>query len=417
MSAELVFLFMGLRGYWGSVSDREACRQMRDSITLFVLLGEMAASLPAPTTILENINCVSNGTRDFILECQLQHIMDDGLDDFADIQIDSTGVSASTCWPTDALHIKRLVGRAYGMGRKLDRFGLPKFEKYYMEDWQEGLGKTLFKINNTTSKKDKKLRKLYSDHLKIGHKALGHLTRSFEKAARHFGQMDMRPSSRRILAEFLEAIEDDILALSSVLHYAGERVFNGVILPSSDKILSLSDKSAAFIKKGQRESLIGYKPQLCRSSRGFVTALILEKGNPSDSENLFPCVLKNVLNTGVLPATVSGDSGYASRKGYNDCIEIGVEDVCIGGSKGKALLGEELWNSKTHVDVRRMRSGVESLMFTLKYVFEFGHMRRRGLENVRAEMTEKIFAYNFAMIARRKAERREDLECEAMKTG
>ncbi len=30
----------------------------------------------------------------------------------------------------------------------------------------------------------------------------------------------------------------------------------------------------------------------------------------------------------------------------------------------------------------------------LKYVFEFERMRRRGLENVRAEMTEKVIAYN-----------------------
>ena len=33
-------------------------------------------------------------------------------------------------------------------------------------------------------------------------------------------------------------------------------------------------------------------------------------------------------------------------------------------------------------------------MFTLKYVFEFGRLRRRGLENVMAEMTEEVIAYN-----------------------
>ena len=33
-------------------------------------------------------------------------------------------------------------------------------------------------------------------------------------------------------------------------------------------------------------------------------------------------------------------------------------------------------------------------MFTLKYVFEFGRLRRRGLENAKAEMTEEIIAYN-----------------------
>ena len=45
------------------------------------------------------------------------------------------------------------------------------------------------------------------------------------------------------------------------------------------KVLSLSDGSAAYIKKGSR-NLIGYKPQLVRSENGFVTSLIatLEAG-------------------------------------------------------------------------------------------------------------------------------------------
>jgi hypothetical protein len=34
-----------------------------------------------------------------------------------------------------------------------------------------------------------------------------------------------------------------------------------------------------------------------------------------------------------------------SKKGYLDCIGLGVEDVCIGGSKGKSMLLEELWFS------------------------------------------------------------------------
>ena len=37
-------------------------------------------------------------------------------------------------------------------------------------------------------------------------------------------------------------------------------------------------------------------------------------------------------------------------------------------------------------------------MFTLKCVVQFGRMRRRGLESVRAEMLEKIIAYNFRRI-------------------
>jgi hypothetical protein len=217
---------------------------------------------------------------------------------------------------------------------------------------------------------------------------------------------DRLPSVRLALEEILGVMEDDLLALSAVLYYSEERVFNGVVLPSSLKILGISDSSAAFIKKGQRESVIGYKPQMCRSVTGFVTAFILEKGNISDSENLVPLVVRHKANTGVTPKSVSTDSGYASKKGYLGCIALGVEDVCIRGSKGKALLPEDLWLSEKYVSGRRMRFAVESLMFTLKYVFEFGLPRRRGLENVRNEMIEKITAYNFVKMLRMKRGRR-----------
>jgi hypothetical protein len=406
MSPELVFLFSRLRGYWGSVSDHDAYERMRDSMTLHVLFMNIGICLPGMTTILENINCVSTSTHDFIFECQLSHILNERLDDFQDVQLDSTSVKASSSWPTDAGVIFKLLNRVHVCGKKLNRFGAEPFKDFYMPTWQKELKALLFEINNTGSKKEKKLRSLYSLYLKTAHKALEYLTRMLERRLPEVEKTDRFPSVRIALKEILGLMEDDLLALSAVLYYSEEHIFNGVVLPSSLKILSISDSSAAFIKKGQREAVIGYKPQLCRSVKGFVTALILEKGNISDSENLVPLVVQHKANTGVTPKSVSTDSGYASKKGYLDCKGLGVEDVCIGGSKGKALLPEDLWLSEKYVSGRRMRSAVESLMFTLKYVFEFGLPRRRGLENVRNEMIEKITAYNFVKMLRMKRERR-----------
>jgi hypothetical protein len=406
MSPELVFLFSRLRGYWGSVSDHDAYERMRDSMTLHVLFMNIGICLPGMTTILENINCVSNSTHNFIFECQLRHILDERLDDFLEVQLDSTSVKASSSWPTDAGVILKLLNRVHVCGGKLNRFGMEPFKDFYMPTWLKELKTLLFEINNTGSKKEKKLKSLYGRYLKTAHKALEYLSRTLESRLPEAEKTDRLPSVRLALKEILRVMEDDLLALSAVLYYSEERIFNGVVLPSPLKILSISDSSAAFIKKGQRESVIGYKPQLCRSAKGFVTALILEKGNISDSENLSPLVVRHKANTGVTPKLVSTDSGYASKKGYLDCISLGVEDVCIGGSKGKALLPEELWLSEKYVSGRRMRSAVESLMFTLKYVFEFGLPRRRGLENVRDEMIEKITAYNFVKMLRMKRERR-----------
>jgi hypothetical protein len=54
---------------------------------------------------------------------------------------------------------------------------------------------------------------------------------------------------------------------------------------------------------------------------------------------------------------------------------------------------------------------VESLMFTLKDGYEFGQLLRRENENVRAELTEKILAYNIGQTVRvRKRRAREKHE-------
>jgi len=190
-------------------------------------------------------------------------------------------------------------------------------------------------------------------------------------------------------------MEDDLRTISRVLYYTEDRIFNDVVLPSAEKILSLSDVTAAFINKGQRNPVIGYKPQLAQSGNGFVTGMLLEQGNTSDSASLFPLAHLHADNTGVIPAFISADDGYSSGPGRGECLVFGVKDVCLSGSKGKKITPDELWTSEEYISGRRKRSAIESLMFTLKYVFEFGQLRRRGLENTRAEMTEEIIAYNF----------------------
>lgn len=48
---------------------------------------------------------------------------------------------------------------------------------------------------------------------------------------------------------------------------------------------------------------------------------------------------------------------------------------------------------------------MESLIFTLKDGYQFGQLQRRENANVRAELMEKILAYNFDQIIRVRARR------------
>ena len=265
--------------------------------------------------------------------------------------------------------------------------------------WLEKLSKLLFKINNTKGTcgcpKKEKVKPDYKLYLRTAHKMNEYFVREFEKREKAALTVDLKPTVRKQLYRLLNNMEDDILAVSSVLYYTQERVFEGKKLPSTEKILSLSDTTAAFIKKGQRNPVIGYKPQIGMSKNGFVSALIIEPGNGADAKYLVPLVRKHIENTGIIPKLVSTDDGYSSAAGRKGCLELGVKDVSFSGAVGKKILGDELWEEKKYSDARRDRSAVEALMFSLKYVVHFGRLRRRGIEAVKSEMVGKIIAYNY----------------------
>jgi hypothetical protein len=163
-----------------------------------------------------------------------------------------------------------------------------------------------------------------------------------------------------------------------VTAYAQDRVFHGKTLPATEKVLSISDPDAAYIKKGNRNPVIGYRPQIVRSANGFIPALKVPRGNTAACTELQPAIGNAVGRTGVTPDMVSTDDGYASRKGRQDLLDMGIADVSISGSKGKKLTDPEAWASERYRQARSWRSAVESLMFPMKDGYCFVELGRRG---------------------------------------
>jgi len=398
MLAEVVYVFSVLRGYLGSISDQDTRDRLLDSVTVHLYLGNRNLTFPGWTTLLENLNAISHETRCFILEAQLELILEEELDDFSQAILDSTAVEANSVWPTDAGILLALLERAFRCSQKLETFGIANLPKWWMPQWLKKLHKLHFRINNVAGKpKSKgKLKKYYRQFLRTVQKMLDYLVSEcigrdpLQEAA------DRHPSQLLLLERLWDQLVQDVSEVGAVYQYTQERLFEGKVRPAEAKKLSLSDESAAFIKKGQRVSVIGYKPQLARSGEGFVTTLSVPQGNAADAPQLVPLVEEVRQHTGILPQQVSVDDGYASQEGRNQLLEAGVKDVSISGAKGKQLTPEEDWNSTVHQLLRKGRSAVESLIFVLKFRFAFGRLRRRGLEEVRAELWEKILAYNFA---------------------
>lgn len=400
-TAELVFLFSLLRAHWGSITSKSARERIVESRTLQEYLDACNLSLPSLTSMLEHLNHVSNQTRQHILDVQLKEILGQGLDDFRMETIDSTACGAHSSWPTDSKILLMLLNRAYRLSQSLEPFGLTNLNNGYIQMWLDKLQRLNYRIALTSGKANskKKIKRHYRQFLNTGMKALNKLIRQLDKLHTEHLQSSLPPSRRIQLDAVIETLHDSLYQACQVYEYSTDRIFNEVVLPAPKKILSLSDPCAAFIKKGGRDAVIGYKPQIARSANGFISAFELQLGNPSDSTRLLPMVEQHITRTGQVPVMVSTDDGYASGPGRKKVLDLGVEQVSFSGSKGRRILSEEDWSDPSCVAARSDRSAVESIIFVLKYKFGFGQLSRTGIEAATAELLEKVIVHNFWRMA------------------
>jgi hypothetical protein len=401
--AYLVYLFLMLRGFNGGCKDQHARLLLEESITLRVWLEHLGLELPPASTLSENINAVSNQTRGLIHQVQLRWILEQGLDDFQKCFIDSTAVEANTERPTDSTILVRLIARICTAGGNLHRLDLPDMNQIGLLEQQEELRRLSQQIHflNGKARGAAKRKKVYFHLLRRARRLRKRLLRDLELVRRNLeGRTDLPPSRRLKGEEALCLIAEDLAALEQAANVCERRVMEQEKVPMAEKIISLSDSDASFIVKGGWNTVVGYRPQLARSGGGFVTGLLLPRGNAADSPHLVPMVKEQITNTGVIPSVVSADDGYSSQEGLEEVLGLGVKVVSISGAKGKKIIEARQWKSQPYRQARAERSAIESLVFTLKEGFEFGEMVRRTHENVLAEMLEKMLAYNISQIIR-----------------
>jgi hypothetical protein len=401
--AYLVYLFLMLRGFNGGCKDQHARLLLEESITLRLWLDHLGLELPPASTLSENLNAVSNQSRALIQQAQLRYILGQGLDDFQKCFIDSTAVEANTERPTDSTILIRLIARVCTTGGNLHRLDLPDMNPIGLLKQQEELRGLSQQIHFLTGKGrgEAKRKRLYFQLLRRVRRLRKRLLRDLESVCRNLeGRADLPPSRRLMCQEALCLIAEDLTALEQTANVCERRIMEQEKVPVAEKIISLSDPDASFIVKGGWNTVVGYRPQLARSGRGFVTGLVLPRGNVSDSTHFAAMVNEQITNTGIVPSMASADDGYSSQQGREEVLSVGVKVVSLSGAKGKKLIEARQWKSQPYRQARAQRSAIESLVFTLKEGFEFAHMMRRSHENVLAEMLEKVLAYNVSQIIR-----------------
>ena len=400
MPAILVLIFILYRGYRRGFKDRDTATDLAESRTLEIVLANLALSMPGASTIIDNANAVLPETLEFILDAQLRQVLREGLDDFDKLTFDSTKVEANSKFPTDSGLIMGLVERAEHMLRLLADHGIKLRLPAAMDRMIKTIRDLHKQIQLSCGKKNSKQKrvKLYRKLMREARKARAELTKARQRADAKFLTLDLIPSERKTVATLIEWTEVDLQNLGVTIDNAAKRIIRDEKVSADEKIVSLSDQDAAMIVKGEREPVVGYKPQLGRSENGIITAIIVPLGNAADSGQLRSIVDASLKRTGVVPSVLSFDDGYTNAKDREHYKGLGIDVVSFSGSKGKKLIPAAEYDSQPYKDARNDRSAVESLMFTVKHNHDMDRVMRRGLGSVRSELLEKAIAYNFLRI-------------------
>ena len=403
------FIFVLLRGRLGGPCRASFQDLVLESRSLSAALAPYMSKLPGQTTILENINLLSDETLETIHRLQLADALKDGLDDFERIAVDSTSVKASSAWPTDSKTIVDLCRRFLSTEAQLQHFGYEPASTRKCKDWLEKMDRLhkAISMRGSGQKAEKKLRRYYRDFFIVTCKLLERLLKRHQSHLSWLQQTNHPPLRSEKTQLLVQTLGEDLSSATRTLHQSIDRVENGCPPKTRERILGVADRAAAIIVKGGREPVMGYKPQLARSGQGLITAIRVESGNPADSANLEPLVRATINATTIVPNAVSVDDGYSSQVEVGKTKDLGVEKVSVSGAKGKRLQGEE-WDDPFMSDLRKWRSSIESAIYMLKHSSRFGCLGRRGLAAVRRELTEKILAYNLDRLLLLRKRQQED---------
>ena len=187
--------------------------------------------------------------------------------------------------------------------------------------------------------------------------------------------------------------------LKRVVEQTERRVFAGETVPASEKVVSLFEPHTDIICKGGRQTHYGHKINLSTGRSALVVDVVVESGNPADSERCLPMLRRHVETYGEPPQRVAFDGGYASRANLADAKKLGVEHVMFHKKRG--LKADDMTPSAwIYGQLKRFRAGVEAGISYLKRCFGLDRCRWRGWEHFQAYVHSAVFAHNLLRLVR-----------------
>ena len=189
--------------------------------------------------------------------------------------------------------------------------------------------------------------------------------------------------------------------IERIIAQTERRVLHGEAVAASDKIVSLFEPHADIIVKGSRATEYGHKLNLTTGRSGMILDLVIEAGNPADSDRLLPMLQRHVAFYGQAPRQAAADGGFATRHNLATAKAWGVSDMAFHKKAGLRI--EDMVRSKwVYRKLRNFRAGIEAGISCLKRAYGLARCTWRGLDHFKTYVWSSVVAYNLVLFARLK---------------
>ena len=234
--------------------------------------------------------------------------------------------------------------------------------------------------------------KLYRELIAATRATLGHL---------HAAAAQMPTNGELTVATWQAQVQHYQPLIERIIAQSERRVLHGESVPAPEKLVSLFETHADIILKGSREPCYGHKLNLTSGKSGLILDLVIETGNPADSERFVPMLDRHIAIYGSAPRQAAADGAYATRDNLDQAKARGVADVAFHKKRGLTI--EEMVRSHwVYRRLRNFRAGIEAGISCLKRAYGLARSTWRGLEHFKAYVWSSVVAYNLALLARLK---------------
>lgn len=185
----------------------------------------------------------------------------------------------------------------------------------------------------------------------------------------------------------------------NVIDQTERRVFHGEKVPATQKIVSIFEEHTDIIIKGSRDIQYGHKLNLSTGRSGLILDVVIEEGNPADTERFLPMLDRHIAQYGKAPRQVAADGGYASIENLREAKELQVDDMAFHKKRG--LTEEAMVKSPwVYRKLRNFRAGIEAGISCMKRAYGLGRCTWKGLKHFRAYVWSSVVAHNLALFGR-----------------